>query len=97
MNTMNCGRCNHSRDDHHWPPSGYGPCNVRNPDGTHCTCYAFRLTLTDLALHLEVLITSEHKQAGQHTQQNASAEYELHMGRAQAYDYVLHQLAHVDR
>jgi hypothetical protein len=94
MNTMNCSRCNHSRDDHQCT---YGPCNVRNADGTHCTCHAFRLTLTDLALDLEVLITSEHEQAGQHTQQNASAEYELHMGRAQAYDYVLHQLPYVDR
>jgi len=38
---MKCQRtgCGHDRTEH--DPSFIGPCNVKNPDGTHCVCYMF--------------------------------------------------------
>jgi hypothetical protein len=33
-----CTNCGHAESEHN-PRSG--PCNVKEPDGTHCTCYQF--------------------------------------------------------
>jgi len=44
-----CRYCDHAEDRHEeavsWSPFRARPCNARNADGTHCTCYGYNLDL----------------------------------------------------